>query len=276
MSGRSLGDGIISNSQQQAAGQSQHTEVNIMVSQLKQNTKLTWMLWVTLTNLKKNILLWVFAVATPELIKDIITLTSSGLICSLCRTIRIGYANLKLYWSVVVQSGRCNLFITIKNTKWQCVFNHHSITLSYLSPWATRRFFSYKKRANPLSVFAMRARTSAMRVSVAAGDFNLACKPRRINRRNYPTQLQTRGESQEGWADIENWNDTIDGNEKSLLHFHKFAISKKIVKRQQATVTSSQLLQCPSNLITGTNTYSGGTVVKTLRQWTPLNLTIEF
>lgn len=54
LSGRGLGQGIISNSQQQAVGQSQHAEVNIMVSQLKENTKLTWMLRVALTNWGKT------------------------------------------------------------------------------------------------------------------------------------------------------------------------------------------------------------------------------
>lgn len=36
---------------------------------------------------------------------------------------------------------------------------------------------------------------SAMRVSVAAGDFNLACKPKKkkTNRQNYPTASETSG-----------------------------------------------------------------------------------
>lgn len=86
---------------------------------------------------------------------------------------------------------KCNLFITIEDTKWNCVFNHYSVTLPHLSLSARTRFSSYKKRANPLSVFAMRARTSAMSVRVAAGGFNLAYKPQRTNRQNYQTYLWT-------------------------------------------------------------------------------------
>lgn len=66
---------------------------------------------------------------------------------------------------------------------------------AHLSLWATTRFFSYKKRANPLSVFAMRARRSAMSVSVAAGDFNLDCKPQRTNRRTSGNRFPARSHS---------------------------------------------------------------------------------
>lgn len=169
---------------------------------------------------------------TLEWIKDIIpvidkAVISSGLICSLCRSRRICYANLTLHWSLLAESGKCNLFITIKNTKLHFVFDRTSITASHLSLWAITRFFSYKKRANPLSVFAMRARTSAMSVSVAAGDFNLTWKPHRNKQTTLTSSVRHERNPREGWADIENWNYIInfndDGNMKKLLYFQKRA-----------------------------------------------------
>lgn len=52
--------------------------------------------------------------------------------------------------------------------------HRESVAASNLSPPATTTFFSRRKSSNPLPVFAIRARTSAMRVSVAAGDFKWA------------------------------------------------------------------------------------------------------
>lgn len=49
--------------------------------------------------------------------------------------------------------------------------HQESVAASNLSPRAITTFFPRRKSANPLSVFAIRARTSAMRVSVAAGHF---------------------------------------------------------------------------------------------------------
>lgn len=82
--------------------------------------------------------------------------------------------------------------------------------MAHLSLWATTRFFSYKKRANPLSVFAMRARTSAMRVSVAAGDFNLACQPERINRQKLPRRFRNQHRPRGHVQRPECWNNTVD------------------------------------------------------------------
>lgn len=68
----------------------------------------------------------------------------------------------------------------------------------HLSPWAATTFFSCKRRANPLSALAMRARTSAMSVSDAAGGFILAWKPQKKKRGINNQRLISGAETQEG------------------------------------------------------------------------------
>lgn len=151
-------------------GQTEPGYRTVKVNQLKQNTRLSWGLWVTLSIFNKSSFCCNDTWEDQRYSRS--DWQTSNILWSNLLSVRNEEDLLNVHMYNVFL-----LFITMKDIKLHCVFNHNSITLSHLSLWPTTRFFSYKKRANPLSVFAIRARTSAMRVSVASGDFNLACKP---------------------------------------------------------------------------------------------------
>lgn len=185
--------------------------------------------------------------------------TSSGLICLPCRTRRIRYANLTLYWSLLAKSEK-NVIYSLP-WKIQNDTVYLIIIQSYcLTSHCGLQLDSSHIRRELILCQCLRCEPEHQRSeSVLLQEILIWPAKRREWTDKITQQFQKPVESQEGWTGIENWNNIInfdnDGTQKKQLYFHKqcFHNFKQFLKGWLLTKTV-MLWQVNSYSATLTNT----------------------